>query len=164
MKLTFRMNAEEFNLGMKLKLNKTKNTNKALYLFSLCIFILNILLCYATKEILSLLIFVFYIIGLLVILAIRNKSLKKQFLMSPIVNGEHTIATYDEGIEIINSYEKIFAPWQSIFCVKETPKYLFIIPTYRKGVFVIDKDRYNSDKLNELISVLKIRVNVEEGK
>jgi hypothetical protein len=164
MKLTFRMNAEEFNLGMKLKLNKNNNKNTIFYIFSLSILILDIILYYATKDILSLLIFVFYIIGLFIILAIRNKSLKKQFLMSPILNGEHTICTYDEGIEIINSYEKIFTPWQSIFCVKETPKYLFIIPTYRKGVFVINKETYKSNELDEIIATLHSRANVEEGK
>jgi hypothetical protein len=164
MKLTFRMTAEEFNLGMKLKLEKNNHSNRSLSIIVAILIIFDIIIFAFSKDISSIIFFAVLLILILLSAIFRKKATQRQFNMSPILRGEHTICTYDEGLEILNGYEKIFTPWQSIFCVTETPKYLYILPTYRKGVFVINKETYKSNELDEIIATLHSRANVEEGK
>ena len=74
------------------------------------------------------------------------------------------MAIYDEGVELINSYEKVFAPWQSIFAVKETPEYIIILLSFSKGMAVINKQRYAGNELDSVIGTIKSKVPIEEGK
>lgn len=163
MKLTFQMTADEFYIGWKQKIKKNNFKDKTpLLLFIL--FIVTALLMILTKN-------AFYITYLILFIALivftkfmNKKAITKQFYASPTVSGEATLCTYTEGLEIINSYQKIFVPWQSIFSVKETEKYLIIMPTFRTSVFVISKERYNGSELSEIIALLKQNTTVEEGK
>lgn len=53
-----------------------------------------------------------------------------------------------------SSFEKVYAPWQSIYAIKETKSELIILPTLSRGIAVISKQRYGKE-LDEIIKVLK---------
>lgn len=53
-----------------------------------------------------------------------KNSVMNDFQRSPILNEENTIRIYDEGLELIGSFEKVYAPWKSVYAVKETKKNL----------------------------------------
>lgn len=162
-KLTFQMTADEFYEGWKHKLKKNNYKNRIPLLIIILILLIPASIAYIKNAIL--LLYVLFSIALIVSARIMNKkAVKRQFFSSPTINGETTLCTYGEGLEIINSYQKIFVPWKSIFSVKETEKLLMIMPTYRTCVFVISKERYSSSELNEIISLLKQNITVEEGK
>lgn len=162
-KLTFQMTADEFYEGWKYKLKKNNYKNRIPLLIIIFILLIPASIAYIKNAIL--LLYVLFSIALIVSAKIMNKkAVKRQFFSSPTIKGEATLSTYGEGLEIINSYQKIFVPWQSIFSVKETEKLLIIMPTYRTGVFVISKERYSSNELNEIILLLKQNTTVEEGK
>lgn len=160
-KLTFKMTAEEFYLGWKYKLKKNNRDNKKiLYLLPLLI-LLSIIF---TKNYFYFVYF-FVIIGFIIFNNImQKKGIISQFYSLPNMSGEQTIVLYDEGIEFINSYEKMFVPWQSIFAVKDDSGNLIILPTFRKGMFVISKERYKGSELDVIISALQRNVKIEEGR
>lgn len=161
------MTADDYLVGYNYKMNKCKLANNKTFI-ALAILVLlcaNVVLFFMNAHFVNYIITNAIIIFLLLItFNSRKNTIKKQFLSSVILNDTHTIRIYDEGLEFINSYEKIFAPWQSIFSVKMTEKYLFILPTYRKGLFVIDKQKYAGEELNALIETLQTKTSVEEGK
>lgn len=157
------MTADEFYEGWKYKLKKNNYKNRIPLL--MIILIITIAATIANTKNAIILLYLLLSIVLIVTFRIMNKkAVKRQFFSSPTIAGETTLCTYGEGLEIINSYQKIFVPWQSIFSVKETEKLLIIMPTYRTGVFVISKERYSSSELNEIIALLKQKTMVEEGK
>lgn len=92
---------------------------------------------------------------------INKKRILTSFESSVITRGMHTICTYDEGLEILNSYEKMFVPWQSLYFIKNTPTHLIIIPTSRKGVFAVNKAQYSSAELDGIIELLKKNTTME---
>ena len=94
----------------------------------------------------------------------EKKSVIRQYEYSPIFSGEQTVRIFDEGVELINSYEKVFAPWQSVFAVMETPKYIKILPTFCKGIAVISKERYGGEELDGIMNALRSHIIVEEGR
>lgn len=156
MKLTFKMTGEEFYHGFRYKVNKTGMGETAQIAV-----IIAIIIAFTVFTVLKLI--DFYLSIFVVLLAIfyavqmitNKKSVIRDYEISPILNDEHTINIYDEGIELINSYEKIYAPWQSVFSFKETSKELIILPTLSRGVAVINKERYAGNELQNLINVLK---------
>lgn len=162
-KLTFKMTADDFYTGWKYKLKKN-NRNNTTGLFLLPALFVFFIMTALTKKYF----FLFYIIliaGFTIInSAVQKKSIKTQFYSSPILTSEQTIVIYDEGIELINSYEKMFIPWRGIFAVKQDSKNLIIMPTYRKGIFVINKERYNGSDLNNIIFALQQNIRIEEGR
>lgn len=162
-KLTFQMTADEFYEGWKYKLKKNnRNNKKIILLFSL----LAVFLCLSIyiKEYF----FIFYLFlfaGFLIFNSfMQKKSIVSQFNSSPILAGEQTAVLYEEGIEFINSYEKMFVPWQSIYAVKQERQSLIILPTYRKGLFVISLERYKGSELDAIICALQKNVKIEEGR
>lgn len=167
MKLSFNMNADDYYLGFEYKMNKNNMVKIKPSVISIILLLIIMNVCYI---ILKLPIYTLLLVDIFVIvmpagaLISRKKTVKNQFNTSVILHDTHTIQTYDEGIEVINSYEKMFAPWQSIFAVKNTAKYLIVLPTYRKGVFVINKEQYAGEELDALIKLLQTKTNVEEGK
>lgn len=163
MKLSFKMTAEDYYQGFKLKLNDIANKNKIISLIIvLAIFCIIGLIIGATYYV----IFLAVLAAAMLILTpvLQKKAIKKQFENSIILNGMHTIYTYDEGLEIINSYEKIFVPWQSIFSVKLTENCLIIVPTFRKGIFVINRQAYQNSGLDSLINIIRSHIVIKEGK
>ncbi len=157
MKLTFRMTADDYVLGWKYKNKKTKYSNTfAIFLTLILIFAIALL---SFMKIVNGGIFIVGVILLFPFFNIlmTNKLRKTEFQESPVLNGENTIKTYDGGIEIITSFEKIFVPWQSLYAAKETKENLIILPTYSNGVYVINKQKYESVNLVEI--TLKIKEN-----
>ena len=125
MKLTYKMTADEFYKGYNYKIQKIGLNNMA--------------------EIVSLV--VIMIASIIVsVLGIVNATV--------ILPFENTIRLYDEGLEIFSSFEKVYAPWQSIYAIKETKSELIILPTLSRGIAVISKQRYGKE-LDEIIKVLK---------
>lgn len=163
--ITFKMTGEEYYLGWKHKVKKGNIQSKALIplLILICVLVIifGFLLDFKSLSIIAVL---FLLNTVLSQMLIQKKSIIQEYNFSKVLNGDNTLKIYSEGIEIINSYQKIFTPWQSIFLVKETPKYIIILPTFRKGIFVISKERYKSEALDNVLSLLKKSVKVEEGK
>lgn len=164
MKLTFKMTGEEYYRAWKYKCKKGSINNKN-WIFSVILTIITILLVIVLKS--GILLYI--LAGMLLFTAIfynmsEKRSVINQFNYSPINNGDHTVAIYDEGVELINSYEKVFAPWQSIFAVKETHEYIIILLSFSKGMAVINKQRYAGNELDSVIGTIKSKVPIEEGK
>ncbi len=162
MKLTFRMTGEEYYSGWKYKFKneRIKKLISAILMISIFVVILIIL-----KS--SFMIYMITVSMLIFVLFMNNtekRSVISQFYSSPIKNCEHTVCIYDEGIELINSYEKVFTPWQSIYAVKETSKNIIILLSYSKGIAVINKQKYSGPGLEQIMSAVKSKVKVEEGK
>ncbi|MCM1114839.1 MAG: hypothetical protein NC397_05010 [Clostridium sp.] len=163
MKFSFNMTAEDFYIGWKYKLKKN-NRNNASGILLLPVLILFFILMVYTKEFFTLSYIILVVLFMLVNHALQKKSIKSQFYSSPVLTGEQTIVLYDEGIELINSYEKMFVPWKGIFSIKQDSKNLIIMPTFRKGIFVINKERYSGSDLDNMIFALQQNVKIEEGK
>lgn len=164
MKLTFKMTGEEYYIGWKYKRKKgglNQYTALKSILFAAIIILFSILF--------KIEYFAYILAGMLIITGIlginlEKKSVINEYVCSPLLSGEQTVRIYDEGVELINSYEKIFAPWQSVFAVEETPQYIKILPTFSKGIAVISKERYNSGELEGIMHTIKTHIRVEEGK
>lgn len=163
--ITFKMTGEEYYLGWKHKLNKGKIQNKAVIPIMILICILIVIFGFLLEfETTAILVALFLATSVELQVNIQKKSIIQEYNFSKVLNGDNTLRLYSEGMEIITSYEKIFTPWQSIFSVKETPQFLIILPTFRKGIFVISKERYNSEEFENILSLLKRNLTVEEGK
>lgn len=163
MKLSFKMTADDYYQGFKLKLNDIGNKNKIISLIIvLAIFCIAGIIFGAAYYVIFLAVLAAVMLILMPLL--QKNTIKKQFESSVILNGTHTICTYTDGLEIINSYEKIFVPWQSIFSVRLNENNLIIMPTFRKGIFVINRRKYQGSELDELINIIKANTAVKEGK
>lgn len=164
MKLTFKMTGEEYYLGWKYKRAKgSLNSHAALIsiIFALTLIVISVFL--------KIDYYLYFFAGLIIVIGIlgifmEKKSVIREYEYSPILSTEQTVRIFDEGIELINSYEKVFAPWQSVFAVMETPKYIKILPTFCKGIAVISKERYKSDELDSIMNAVRLHVKVEEGR
>lgn len=167
MKYSFKMNAEDYYIGYKYKVKKRSPRNNydhfalKLILSAIVIFILTYLLKMGTYSFLYTAIFVVFVT---IMQSLKKKAFINQFYSSPVKTGKHTLCLYDEGLEIINAYEKIFVPWQSIYAIKNDSRMLTILPTYRKGIFTIRKTQENREELEQIINVLQNHIKIEEGK
>lgn len=167
MKYSFKMNAEDYYIGYKYKIRKRSPRNNydhfalKLILSSIVLFILAYLLRMGIYSFLYVAIFVIFIT---IMRSLKKKALINQFYSSPVKTGKHTLCLYDEGLEIINAYEKIFVPWQNIYAVKNDSRMLTILPTYRKGIFAIRKTQEHRAELEEIINVLQNHIKIEEDK
>lgn len=94
----------------------------------------------------------------------KKKKVLKQFGSSVIPKSPHTIRLYDEGLEVINGYEKIFVTWQRIFYIGESATHIIILPTHSKGIFAINKSKFASPELDALIAQIREKTSVEEVK
>ncbi len=96
----------------------------------------------------------------IIYMLLRRRSDRGTFRASPFLNSTQLI-TFGEGIEFTNSFEKIFCPKFNVFAAGQKDDYLFIIATPRKGCFCINKERYKSKELENLISSLKAAGKIE---
>ena len=150
MKLTFKMTADEFYKGYNYKIQKIGLNNVAEIVSLVVIMIASIIV-----SVLGILPFAILLCILFVYKQIAAKnSITIEFQRSIILNDENTLRLYDEGLEIFSSFEKVYAPWQSIYAIKETKSELIILPTLSRGIAVISKQRYGKE-LDEIIKVLK---------
>ena len=167
MKYSFKMNAEDYYIGYKYKVKKRSPRNNydhfalKLILSSILLFILAYLFRMGIYAFLYVAIFA---VSILIMQKLKKKAFINQFYSSPVKTGKHTLCLYNEGLEIINAYEKIFVPWKSIYAVKDDSTMLTILPTYRKGIFTIRKTQENRAELEQIINVLQNHIKIEEGK
>lgn len=164
MKLTFKMTGEEYYLGWKYK-RKKGSLNSHAPLISIIFAAVLI----AISVLLKIDYYLYFFAGLIIVIGFlgvftEKKAVIREYEYSPILSKEQTVRIFDDGIELINSYEKVFAPWQSVFAVMETPKYIKILPTFCKGIAVISKERYKSDELDNIIDAVRAHIKVEEGR
>lgn len=165
MKISFKMTADDYYIGWKLRNKKINDSYmKKLILLIIVVVIILIALILLTKEMFYPTILILFLIVLPFLRkAVMKNNVKKQFYTAAAANGMHTVCTYNDGLEIINSYEKMFIPWQSIYYAKETDTHFIILPTERKGIFVIDKAKYASAELDSIITAVKNSSNFKEG-
>lgn len=156
MSLTFRMTAEDYNAVWEYKNKKCLGINKTRQIL---IFILSIVLLAVCAYFYSIYLFVSVsalgIAALAASAAARKRRSENIFLHSPVLMSEFTVKTDEKQLQIINGYEKISVPWQSVFSVKETKKHILILPTYMKGSVAINKESCRGKDLENLLSVLK---------
>ena len=147
MKLTFKMTADEFYKGYNYKIQKIGLNN--IMIASIVASVLGVVnaMVILPFAILLCILFVYKQIA-------AKNSISTEFQRSIILNDENTLRLYDEGLEIFSSFEKVYAPWQSIYAIKETKSELIILPTLSRGIAVISKQRYGKE-LDEIIKVLK---------
>lgn len=164
MKLTFKMTGEEYYLGWKYKRAKGSLNNRSTLITIIFITALIVISIFFKIDY-----YIYFFAGLMIVFTLlgvyaEKKTVIREYEYSPVLNGEQTVRIFDEGIELINSYEKVFSPWQSIFAVMETPKYVKILPSFCKGIAVISKERYKSVELDEILNAIRSHIKVEEGK
>lgn len=164
MKLTFKMTGEEYYRGWKYKCKKG-SINKKNWIFTVILTVITVILIIVLKAG----IMMYMLAALLLLSAVfynvwEKRSVINQFNCSPINSSEHTISIYEDGVELINSYEKVFVSWQSVFAVRQTPEYMIILPSFSKGIAVINKQRYAGNELDRIINIIKAKVNIEEDK
>ncbi|MDE5984865.1 MAG: YcxB family protein [Eubacterium sp.] len=162
MKLTFKMTGEEYYSGIKFKLKSDRLKKILLMILIICIFI--VITIFLRLGLMMYVLTTVMIVMVCSLTAFEKKAAISQFYSSPVKSSEHTLCVYDEGIELINSYEKIFAPWQSVYAVRETEENIIILPSYARGIAVISKKRYFGPELSNIMNAIKLHVKVEEGK
>ncbi len=156
MKITFQMTENEFYLGWKYKNNTGKMSN-----YAGAVLVAVICLCVSAVGVARALPFL-AVTGICISGAVlfgtfnrQKKRVMQEYRYSAVINGEHTIIADNDRITLINSFEKMSVPYSKIFAFKETKDYLFIMPTFRKGIAVINKERYGGDDLTKIAEVLK---------
>lgn len=156
MKLTYKMTADEFYKGYNYKIQKIGLNNMAEIVSLVIIMIASIIV--SVLGIVNAMVILPFAILLCIHFVYKQiaakNSISIEFQRSIILNDENTLRLYDEGLEIFSSFEKVYAPWQSIYAIKETKSELIILPTLSRGIAVISKQRYGKE-LDEIIKVLK---------
>ena len=163
MNLTYKMTPREYYLGWKYRRQKHNKFEK--YKFRLIIALFIIMMLIAMRINIYLFLFAFFMILFVIFLyAMQKKTVMRMYGESPVCNCEHTVSVSDEGIELINSFERKFIPWQSVYAVCETPEFLLILPGRSTSSEVISKQRYASAEYDAVASAIKAHVKVEEGR
>ena len=142
MKLTYKMTADEFYKGYNYKIQKIGLNNMAEIVSLVVIMIASIIV--SVLGIVNATVILPFAILLCILFVYKQISAKNsitiEFQRSIILNDENTI--------------RLYAPWQSIYAIKETKSELIILPTLSRGIAVISKQRYGKE-LDEIIKVLK---------
>ena len=132
MKLTYKMTADEFYKGYNYKIQKIGLNNMAEIVSLVVIMIASIIV--SVLGIVNATVILPFAILLCILFVYKQISAKNsitiEFQRSIILNDENTIRLYDEGLEIFSSFEKVYAPWQSIYAIKETKSELIILESW----------------------------------
>lgn len=163
MKITFKMSFYDYYEGWKHKSKITNNRNLLYLLFVLFCACVILVMNFTAISPFILILPASFAVALIAIDLIQRKTLEAIFQRSRVLNCEHTVRLYDEGIEVFNGYEKIYSPWQSICSVKETANHLIILPSLRLGIIAINKKRYASEELDRIAATLKEKMRNERG-
>ena len=142
MKLTYKMTADEFYKGYNYKIQKIGLNNMAEIVSLVVIMIASIIV--SVLGIVNATVILPFAILLCILFVYKQISAKN----SITIEFQRSIILNDE------SFEKVYAPWQSIYAIKETKSELIILPTLSRGIAVISKQRYGKE-LDEIIKVLK---------
>lgn len=163
MEMNFNMTARDYYTATRTrnkKLNDSKSKIVISVLLCFCCVFLSVMLFAVTKDVVYLGICIALFAAIMMFnLTNTKKTVMKTFDESPVAQSMHTIRTYNDGLEIINSYEKIFVPWQSIYMIEDTATHFVIMPTYTKGAIAIDKQKFASPQLDGIIAEIKSRRN-----
>lgn len=163
MKLTFKMTGEEYYLAWKYRKKKLNNfLGIAFYIILAITFIALFIVLKIDTNIIFLSAMIF--IAAFIPKFAEKKAIIRGYELSVTQNTEHTIRIYDEGIELFNSYKKVFAPWKSIYAVEETDDYLKIFLNFGSGWAVINKKRYAGRELDDITEAIKKHVKTEGGR
>lgn len=170
MELSFNMTAQDYYTAWEIKnkiINKDeKKRVRILLTILIAVMVLSLLNALISKNI-SGFVFPFILVALMLAsvairISGRKRTVSNQFNESAVLQSMHTIRTYSEGLEIINSYEKMFVPWKSIYYAGENDTHFIILPTYVKGIIAIDKGRFASPELDriklEILSSKGVRI------
>lgn len=164
-KITFKMNADEYYIGLKFKNKKISNAN--IFTVIMCIIFAIAIVFYTVFLVKNPFLYFFaFLVALLPIYrnSMEKKVVKNNFNRSVILSGEQTLVVSDTGIEIMNGFEKIYCPYGTILGIEDTKDYLIIAPVIKKGVFTISKERYASEELDEIVKILREKEKVEGAK
>lgn len=162
MKLSFKMTGEDFYLAWKER-NKKSNMfdNKKYYCIILIALIAAVAMIFLKSYYSAAIIVIFTALFAILTAVLNKKRVISSYEKSVVTRGVQTIKLYDEGLEILNSYEKVFVPWNKIYFVKDTPTHLIILPMLRKGILAVNKSAYACDELNEIIGRLTEKTGVQ---
>lgn len=168
MELTFNMMAEDYCLAYKkreekLNNNKTKIIITVLVLAVLLVF-LNALSVFIKNTVFAITLDIFAVIYFPLFFYSKKKRLINQFNLSAAAKSLHKIKTYDEGLEVINSYEKLFVPWKSLYYAQNTGTHLIILMTEGNGIIAVNKIAFASGELDGIIAAIKNAGKLSEGK
>lgn len=161
----YKMTAEEYYIGYKYKLKKGKLPDTMLISTVIMAAVMFLLAMeFELGMFYAVFLAVIPVIMLFAEIAVKKKTVLRNYNMLPQLNSQQSIHLCEDGIKLYNSFEKVYVKWERIFAVKETPKYLIIIFSFRNGIAVIDKEKWQSEQLNEIIDALHDNTFVEEGK
>lgn len=159
------MTAEEYYIGYKYKLKRGRLPDTMLISTAVMAAVMFLLAMeFELGMIYAVFLAVTPVLMLFAEIAVKKKTVLRNFSTLPQLNAEQSIHLCEDGIKLYNSFEKIYVKWERVFAVKETPKYLIIIFSFRNGIAVIDKEKWQSEQLNEIIDALHDNTYVEEGK
>lgn len=156
MKYSFKMNAEDYAEAYLQKYKTIKLHDGTSV--TLIIFIIIFLVCLGllAKPFVGAIFTALIILYILAFTKIRKSVIKNTFYSSPSLFTVQTMRIYDEGLEIINGYEKMFTPWQSIYYFKEDAKKVTVMASFRKGTVIINKQtQENTQELNLFLDELR---------
>lgn len=166
MEFSFNMTAQDYYTAWKIRKKIiSNNKNKGLLIAMIVILVIIAILTFFAVLLTKNLYHLIYVIGYFLLIAVfvaarisgRKRTVSNQFNESAVLQSMHTIRTYSEGLEIINSYEKMFVPWKSIYYASENDTHFIILPTYAKGIIAIDKSRFASPELDRIkLEILSI--------
>ena len=161
----YRMTAEEYYIGYKYKLKRGKLPDTMLISTVIMAAVMFLLAMeFELGMVYAVFLAVIPVIMLFAETAVKKKTVLRNYNMLPQLNSQQSIHLCEDGIKLYNSFEKVYVKWERVFAVKETPKYLIIIFSFRNGIAVIDKEKWQSEQLNEIIGALHDNTYVEEGK
>lgn len=165
MTFKYRMTAEEYYIGYKYKLKRGRLPDTLLITTAVMAAVMFLLAMeFELGIIYAIFLAVIPVMMLFADFAARKKAALKNYYDLPQYSEDQSIHLCEDGIKLYNSFEKVYVKWERVFAVKETPKYLIIIFSFRNGIAVIDKEKWQSEQLNEIIDALHDNTYVEEGK
>lgn len=155
MEINFIMSAQDYLTALRArnkKINNPTKSNIVFILLSVCLIAALTVISVLTKDSFYAGTFgIFLIITVIFRYVNEKRSIMKAYDESPVVQSMHTIRTYRDGLEIINSYEKLFVPWEGIYMSENTDSHFIIMPSYGH-VYAIDKHKYASQTLDNIIA------------
>ena len=91
-----------------------------------------------------------------------NAAFVGDFNTKPYLYGEQRLTVEDGGVRVQNGFEKLYTDFHKIYAVKCTKKEIILLLTYRKGVYVINREAQDAAAITALLTALRakgVRVN-----
>lgn len=154
MTFDFRMTQEEYLLGCNYRAGRQSIKNVAgikSFVFSLATLL--VLVLTGADTVLFLLPLILIGFGIFERKSV-NAAYAKEYGAKPFLYGVQQITCDENKIKVQNAFEKYSSAYADIFAVRVTKKKIIILFTYRRGVFVINREKYadECEKLLELFA------------